>query len=63
LRTVPRDLMDLEDMLDRIAVPQGNRLWVPVETAPGHVEPEQRLARAVSVSKKCTRGARLGWGG
>jgi hypothetical protein len=62
-RVVPRDLTDLEDMLDRIAVAQDNRPWMPVETPPRYVEPEQRLAPAVSVSKKCTRGARLGWGG
>jgi hypothetical protein len=30
MRVVPRDLIDLEDMLDRIGVAQGNRPWVPV---------------------------------
>jgi thiol-disulfide isomerase/thioredoxin len=40
IRVVPRDLTDLEDMLDRIAVAQGNRPWMPVETPPRRVEPE-----------------------
>lgn len=34
MRVVPRDLTDLEDMLDRIAVPQGNRPWVPLDPSP-----------------------------
>ena len=33
MRVVPRDLADLEDMLDRIGVGQGKRPWVAVDPA------------------------------
>ncbi len=38
MRVVPRDLTDLEDMLDRFAVPQGNRPWVAVDPAAKHAK-------------------------
>lgn len=36
MRVVPRDLTDLEDMLDRMGVAQGNKPWVVVEPSAQH---------------------------